>query len=213
MFKRLILGALMASLVVIAPALGNPNILASAHLWILLGLGVSASVLQPAYNPLAILFSSGDRGTGAQIIWSVYLVQLAATLEAAYLRYPHSVAWDAAALIALSGCVVGLAIRTWAVLTLGPLFTMHISIEKDHQVIRNGPYAFVRHPSYLGAFVLYLSAAAFLHAWYATLAALIVLPLAFLRRIGVEEERLRAEFGLDYEIYAMKSKKIIPFVW
>lgn len=213
MFKRLMLGAIMASFVVILPVLGNAEILHAAHLWILLGIAVLASLLQPAYNPLAILFSSGDQGTGAQIIWSIYLVQLAATLEAAYLRYPNSVGWDAAALIALGGCIVGLAIRTWAVLTLGELFTMHISIEKNHQVIRTGPYALVRHPSYLGAFILYLSAAAFLHAWYATFAALILFPLAFLRRIGVEEERLQAEFSQDYEAYSKQSKKIIPFVW
>lgn len=213
MFKRLMLGAIMASFVVILPALGNAEILQAAHLWILLGIGVLASVLQPAYNPLAILFSSGDRGTGAQIIWSIYLVQLVATLEAAYLRYPNSVAWDVAALIALGGCIVGLAIRTWAVLTLGELFTMHISIEKNHQVIRTGPYSLIRHPSYLGAFILYLSAAAFLHSWYAAIAILVLLPLAFLRRIRVEEERLQAEFGLDYEAYSKQSKKIIPFVW
>lgn len=213
MFKRLILGAVMASFIVIVPALGNLAILQSAHLWILLGFGVLASILQPAYNPLGILFSTGDRGTGAQIIWSIYLVQLAATFEAAYWRYPQCVAWDMAAFIALAGCVLGLVIRTWAVVTLGDLFTMHISIEQNHRVVRSGPYALVRHPSYLGAFILYLSAAVFLHAWYATLAALILLLLAFVRRIGVEEERLRTELGADYEIYCGHSKRIIPFVW
>ena len=90
MFRRMILGAILVSTIVILPALGNMEILHAPHLWILLGIGTLASVLQPAYNPFSILLKKGDRGTGAQIIWSIYLVQLAATLEAAYLRYPHS---------------------------------------------------------------------------------------------------------------------------
>ena len=210
----MILGAILVSTIVIIPALGNADILRAPHLWILLGIGTLASVLQPAYNPLSIFLKSGDQGTGAQIIWSIYLVQLAATLEATYLRYPQSIAWDAVAYIALIGCLIGLSIRTWAIVTLGDLFTMHISIEKDHTIVNKGPYALVRHPSYLGAFILYLSAAVFLHAWYAAFVALtLLLPSAFLRRIHFEEKRLLDEFGEDYEAYRRRTYKIIPFLW
>ncbi len=213
MLRRMILGTILVSTIVILPALGNMEILHAPHLWILLGIGTLASVLQPAYNPFSILLKTGDRGTGAQIIWSIYLVQLAATLEAAYLRYPQSIAWDSVAYIALIGCVIGLSIRTWAVVILGDFFTMHISIEKDHIIISKGPYALVRHPSYLGAYILYLSAAVFLHAWYAALiAATLLLPFAFLRRIHFEENRLLEEFGEDYEDYRKRTYKIIPFL-
>jgi len=208
----MILGAVAASLVVILPALGNSAILGAAHLWILLGIAVVASVLQPAYRPIGITFSAGDRRTGAQIIWSIYFIQLAATLEAAYLRYPQSVAWDAVAYAALIGCTIGLSIRTWAVMTLGKLFTMHISIEPGHVVVCSGPYRFVRHPSYLGALILYLSAAIFLHAWYTVLGGMLVLPFAFLRRIHYEEARLLGEFGSEYAAYQRKTKKLIPGV-
>ena len=210
--RRMIFGALAASLVLIIPALGNPAILGAAHLWILLGIAVAASQLQPGYNPIGIMFSTGDRGTGAQIIWSIYLVQLAATLEAAYLRYPESVAWNAVAYAALTGCAIGLAIRTWAVMTLGRLFTMHISIQQDHVVVTDGPYRWVRHPSYLGALVLYLSAVTLVHAWYALLGGLLVLPFAFLRRIRFEESRLLGEFGGKYAAYQRRTWKLVPYV-
>ena len=34
--------------------------------------------------------------------------------------------------------------------TLGRHFTFQLSVQKDHQLITEGPYSFVRHPSYLG---------------------------------------------------------------
>jgi protein-S-isoprenylcysteine O-methyltransferase len=211
--QRLVLGAVMASLIVILPALGNMLVLGAAHLWILLVIAMLASVLQPDYNPFGIVFSSGDRGTGAQIIWSIYLVQLAAILEATYLRCPQSIVWDTAAYLSLIGCMIGLFIRTWAVVTLGKFFTMHISISENHVVVSHGPYALVRHPSYLGALILSLSAVILLHAWYAVIAAMLILPFAFLRRIHFEEERLLDALGDDYEAYRRRTKKIIPYIF
>ncbi len=183
MTKRLIQGIVISILVFILPALGNLEILRAPQTSILVVFGVLASVLQPGYNPFTITAKPRDRGTGAQIIWSVYIAQLAAILEAAYLRYPQSVQWDIVATIALVFMMLGLSLRTWAVVALGNLFTMHISIQKNHSVVRKGPYKFVRHPSYLGAFILYISTAVFLHAWFSVLVTTLILPFAFLRRI------------------------------
>lgn len=213
MLKRLILGIPISTALVILPVLGNVDILHAPHLWILIIIGVLASVFQPSYNPITIASSAGDRATGAQIIWSVYATQLAAILEAAYLRYPHSVQWDAAAVTGLVGAAFGLSLRSWAVLALGNLFTMHISVQKGHKIIRTGPYAIIRHPSYLGAFVLYLSTAIFLHAWFSFIAAAIILPFAFLRRIDSEESVLKKVFGSDYKSYCKEVKMILPWIW
>jgi protein-S-isoprenylcysteine O-methyltransferase Ste14 len=212
--RRLLSGILMASIIVVLPALGNPSVFGASHLWIVMVIAILASVLQPDYHPVGIVFSSGDRGTGAQIIWSVSLVQLLAVLEATYLRFPQSMVWDAAADLALIGCLTGLSLRTWAVVTLGKLFTMHISISENHQVVCHGPYELVRHPSYLGGLILSLSAVILLHAWYAALLAIVILPLAFLRRIHFEEKRLLSALGEDYESYRMRTKqKLIPCVF
>ncbi|MBU1693049.1 MAG: isoprenylcysteine carboxylmethyltransferase family protein [Verrucomicrobia bacterium] len=211
--KKLVSGVVISSIFVIMPALGNLAILRAAQLWILLALGVLASVLQPGYNPFTIARRARDKGTGAQIIWSVYAVQLAAIMEAAYLRYPQSVAWDSVAVIALIVAAIGLSLRTWAVLTLGRLFTMHIAVEKGHRFVRSGPYARIRHPSYLGAFLLYVSTTIFLHAWFSAIAAVLILPLAFLRRIHREECVLKEEFGAEYESYCAEVKMILPGIW
>ena len=213
MIKRLVLGIVIAFLVVILPALGNIEILRAPHMWILIVLGILASIFQPGYNPFTITAKPRDKWTGAQIIWSVYLTQLIAILEATYLRYPRSVEWDLAATIALVIAVLGLALRTWAVLTLGSLFTMHIDVQQGHSLVRRGPYKVVRHPSYLGAFIMYMSTIVFLHSWFSLIAAVVMLPFAFLRRIHYEEGLLKEEFGEEYEAYRLKVKKILPGVW
>lgn len=211
--KRLALGAIVSSVVVILPVIGNAAMLYSLHPWIVLAIGILASVFQPGYNPFTIASSTGDKGTGAQIIWSVYLTQLAAMLEATYLRYPRSVEWDTVAVVALAVALFGLFVRTWAVLALGDFFTMHIAVGKNHRIVRAGPYAVIRHPSYLGAILLYWAIPIFLHAWLSAVAAAIILPFAFVRRIHVEETALREKFGAEYESYCSKVWKILPGIW
>ena len=213
MLKKLAQGIIISLFAVILPVLGNSAILRAGHLWIIFILALLASVFQPGYNPFTITMKPRDRWTGAQIIWSVYLTQLAAILEATYLRYPSSVQWDVVAAVGLVAAVLGLAFRTWSVLTLGNLFTMHLDIQEDHSIIQKGPYRLVRHPSYLGAFVMYMSTVVFLHAWFSLIAAVLVLPAAFTRRIHYEEELLKGEFGDEYELYSRQVKRIIPWIW
>lgn len=213
MLKKLAQGIIISLFAVILPVLGNSAILRAGHLWIIFILALLASVFQPGYNPFTITMKPRDRWTGAQIIWSVYLTQLAAILEATYLRYPSSVQWDVVAAVGLVAAVLGLAFRTWSVLTLGNLFTMHLDIQEDHSIVQKGPYRLVRHPSYLGAFVMYMSTVVFLHAWFSLIAAVLVLPAAFIRRIHYEEELLKGEFGDEYELYSRQVKRIIPWIW
>ena len=211
--KRVIMGGAVSFGVVILPAVGNMDALRSRHLWIVFLLGVLASLLQPAYNPFTITKKSGDRATGAQILWTVYLCQLAAVVEAAYLRYPESVRWTFGAVCALAIAVLGLGLRTWAVYALGKHFTMHLELQENHAMITSGPFAFVRHPSYLGAFFMVTGSVAFLGVWYATLITVPALLFAFIRRMHYEEKMLGEHFGDAYVEYRRRVKAFLPWVW
>lgn len=213
MIKRLFQGIIISILVVILPALGNVDILRAPHIWILILLGILASIFQPSYNPFTIMFKPRDKWTGAQIIWSVYLTQLAAIIEASYLRYPASIQWDLVAYIAVGAAILGLWFRTWAVLALGNMFTMHIDVQEGHSIVHKGPYRIIRHPSYLGAFIMYITTIVFLHAWFSLILALLILPFAFLRRIHYEEGLLREEVGEEYKEYCTRVKRFIPGIW
>jgi protein-S-isoprenylcysteine O-methyltransferase len=200
-------------IVVVLPCAGNPAFLRTPQALILVATGILASLFQPAYNPFKNAPDSKDNGTANQIIWSIYLTQLAIILEAAYIRYPESVSWNTMTTIAFVLIIAGLLIRTWAVYTLGKFFTWHISTTPDQEIITTGPYAYIRHPGYSGAFLTYASTAIFLHSWYALAPSAVILCLAFVRRIRHEEDELKQKLGEPYLNYCLKVKKLIPFVW
>lgn len=71
--------------------------------------------------------------------------------------------------------VAGLALRLWAVVTLGRFFKVTVSIQDHHRVIRSGPYRVLRHPSYTGLLLLLGGLGLALGTWLG-LAAIVVLP-------------------------------------
>lgn len=213
MIKKFIQGLIVSSLIVMVPVIGNNAILSAPHLWILIVIGMLASLFQPNYNPFKRSPSSADKGTANQIIWSIYFTQLFVLIEAAYFRYPESISWGALTTFALILMVSGLAIRTWAVFTLGKYFTWHISTQENQPIIKAGPYAFVRHPGYFGAFLTYASTALFLKTWVSFILSFIILLFAFLRRIHYEEKELKLEFGSQYDSYCNSVKRFIPGIW
>ncbi len=107
----------------------------------------------------------------------------------------------------------GIGIRVWAIRTLGKHFTATVTLTDGHTLVRSGPYQWVRHPSYLGAFMAIAGCPLFLNAYWAVLVAVIAMSIAYYLRIGVEEKMLSAYFGEQYNDYSQKTKRIIPFIW
>lgn len=213
MIRKLVQGLIASSLIVCVPVIGNTAMVRTSQLWIMVLIGLLASLFQPEYNPFQRSPNTEDKGTASQIIWSIYLTQLSVLIEATYFQYPESVSWSMLTTFALVLMVAGLALRTWAVFTLGKYFTWHISTQENQTVITTGPYAFVRHPGYLGAFLTYASTALFLKAWFSFVLSLIILLFAFHRRIHFEEKKLKLDLGSQYESYAHDVKGFIPGLW
>lgn len=109
--------------------------------------------------------------------------------------------------------ILGVALRTWAILTLGRLFTFVVVIQAEHHVVDSGPYRFVRHPSYTGGLLALTGAGIALGNWLSILAAAGLPLAAILIRIAVEEARLARDLGDDYRSYARRTKRLIPGVW
>jgi protein-S-isoprenylcysteine O-methyltransferase len=141
----------------------------------------------------------------------VYLTQLGAVVEAVYVR-KGAFGFDAVVAVALAAMVAGLLLRSWAVIVLGRYFTWHVTVQDGQSVIRHGPYRMIRHPSYTGAFLTYVAAPLFLHAWLAAAVAAIALPAAFLRRIRHEEALLVDTFGDEYRRYQREVGALVPRV-
>jgi protein-S-isoprenylcysteine O-methyltransferase Ste14 len=57
------------------------------------------------------------------------------------------------------GCGVGcfgLCLRRWAIRVFGTQFTRNLQVIADHQLVTNGPYRTLRHPSYTGAVLMFV---------------------------------------------------------
>jgi protein-S-isoprenylcysteine O-methyltransferase Ste14 len=200
--------------VTVLPAAGNPAALGHPQLWLLACLGVLATLMQPAYNSLATGNAMpADRGTSTAVVWSIYAVSVAAVLEAVYWRYPRSLDVDAVAALAFAAMLLGLWLRSWAVVTLGSDFTWYITCRPGQPLVDRGPYRFVRHPGYAGALLTYCAGPFFLHSWLAATVALLVLPVVFLARIRVEEGLLLAEMGSRYGDYRRRVRALVPWPW
>ena len=125
---------------------------------------------------------------------------------AARLNWPDQIVRPVALLLVLSG----LAIRWWAILTLGRFFTVDVATRREQPVVRTGPYRFVRHPSYTGALAAFSGIGVFMSNWLSIVALLVPITLAMFIRIRIEERALLAALGAPYADYCAHTKRLIP---
>jgi protein-S-isoprenylcysteine O-methyltransferase Ste14 len=122
--------------------------------------------------------------------------------------WAHGLPWQLAC-VAVS--VLGLAVR---IVTVGrvPHDTSRRSTRQQTaaEINRTGMYSVVRHPLYLGNYLMWLGVAMAPGIWW--LAALITLAYAlyYERIMYSEEEFLRAKFGQDYLDWAEQTPAILP---
>lgn len=114
---------------------------------------------------------------------------------------------------ALCFFISGYVLFSWAALT-NPFFSLVVRIqgERDHRPVTTGPYRFVRHPGYLGFFLVVLAQPLMLGSLWALVPAGITAAL-FVARTGREDTTLLAELG-GYREYAQGVRyRLIPGVW
>jgi methanethiol S-methyltransferase len=83
--------------------------------------------------------------------------------------------------------------------------------QQTHTLASTGPYAYVRHPQYIGFIVIMIG---FLLQW-PTLQTLFMFPILVLMyvRLAHREGEVRAEFGEVYAHYVAKTPSFFPYMW
>lgn len=109
--------------------------------------------------------------------------------------------------------LTGTFMRVYAIKTLGPFFTMEIGIRKNHRIIKDGPYLFIRHPSYTGYLLMILGIGIAYQNLYSFIFPLIEMIIFLSVRIPQEEKMLCLEFGEEYRNYQKQTKLIIPHLF
>jgi protein-S-isoprenylcysteine O-methyltransferase Ste14 len=109
--------------------------------------------------------------------------------------------------IALTAVGIGLAI--WARFYLGRNWSAKVVIKEDHELIRRGPYARLRHPIYSGVMLGLFGTVLALDKWRYLLGFLL-LVVYFCTKASREEVLLSREFGPAWEEHKKHSGFLLP---
>jgi protein-S-isoprenylcysteine O-methyltransferase Ste14 len=103
--------------------------------------------------------------------------------------------------------IMGYVLFVWSVMVRGR-YAVSWEMHENHKLVTSGPYRYVRHPSYLGYFFMFIGLF-FLWPSIITLLPFIAIPGYFL--VTFDEEKLLVDrFGQDYEEYIKKTGRFIP---
>ncbi len=105
--------------------------------------------------------------------------------------------------------VAGLALCVWARHHLGEYWSDKVALKVDHQLIRSGPYAFLRHPIYSGVLVGVAGSALAIGEWRGVV-ALAVMTANYWVKAGREERILTAKFGESFTDYKRQAGFLLP---
>lgn len=210
--KKLITTLVFITAAYALPLIGSPDLIIDWRIVTLMLAGAVMLLTQPAFNfKDASAHKDDDRSSVILILGAGVVCQILPVLEWAYVRQLSEGTPNVVAItIGLSMLIGGLAFRIWSIRTLGKFFTATVQRVEGHRVIKHGPYAIVRHPSYLGATVAMVGTSVLLGAWVAGVVSLIMLTAAYAYRIAAEERLLTQEFGEEYSVYRTGTPGLIP---
>lgn len=127
-------------------------------------------------------------------------------LLARFIPFFPGVVWIGAPLV-----LAGTLFAFWARFHLAGNWSSGVVLRQDHELIRSGPYRFVRHPIYTGALLAVAGAACAIGQLRGILGFLLTL-YAFWYKSQLEERLMVATFGDEYLRYRSEVKRLIPFV-
>jgi protein-S-isoprenylcysteine O-methyltransferase Ste14 len=108
-------------------------------------------------------------------------------------------------------CIYGLFFTIWARRTLAGNWSSDVTFKQGHELIKTGPYRFVRHPIYTGLLIMSLGTAVEngqLHCWL----SVPVTAVGFWIKLSQEERLLLRHFPNEYPAYRKQVKALVPFV-
>jgi protein-S-isoprenylcysteine O-methyltransferase Ste14 len=153
-----------------------------------------------------------DRGSMALLVASVWVavvlgIAVAALVPSAAIGTGSSTAF----LLGTALMVAGMALRWYAITTLGSAFTVTVGASPAQPIVEQGPYRWVRHPSYGGSLITILGVLVCCGNFLSL--ALVTLPIAgHAYRIRVEERAMVDVLGDTYRDYMRRTKRLVPLV-
>jgi protein-S-isoprenylcysteine O-methyltransferase Ste14 len=108
-------------------------------------------------------------------------------------------------------CVAGLFVTVWARRTLAGNWSSDVTFKQGHELVKTGPYRFVRHPIYTGLLLMCAGSAmdtGRLRCWL----GLVLVAAGFWIKLKQEEKLMLRHFPDEYPAYRKEVKALVPFV-
>jgi protein-S-isoprenylcysteine O-methyltransferase Ste14 len=174
--------------------------------WLALWIAMARGVKEAAQSETA---ASRLSHVGPLLV-AAYLLAAPAPLPLPLLneRFVPLAVWPAALGAALT--FAGAAFSIWARFTIAANWSSDVQLKRDHELIVEGPYRWVRHPIYTGILLMFAGTALAIGEWRALLAVALAAG-AFWRKLRLEEDVMRRQFGEAYARYAARVPALIPF--
>jgi protein-S-isoprenylcysteine O-methyltransferase Ste14 len=106
----------------------------------------------------------------------------------------------------------GCAFAIWARIFIGANWSGSVQVKVGHELMRGGPYRFVRHPIYTGLLVAMLGTG-MVRDRVMSLVGFVLLVAGFWVKSRMEEEFMRKTFGAEYEEYRRRTGGLLPRFW
>lgn len=116
------------------------------------------------------------------------------------------------AAIVLALGVAGALLFDRSAKALGANWSLVARTREEHQLVREGPFARMRHPIYFAMLLLLIALSIGLGHIWGLIAAIPLFVVGTLIRIREEERLLRQQFGDAYDSYARETPAFIPFI-
>jgi protein-S-isoprenylcysteine O-methyltransferase Ste14 len=104
---------------------------------------------------------------------------------------------------------MGIGLAIWARYHLAEYWSARITIKEDHQLIRTGPYARLRHPIYSGIILAAIGSALVIDEWRCILGVCLVLT-GYCIKARKEETMLTQQFGEAFREHQKHAGFLIP---
>jgi len=108
--------------------------------------------------------------------------------------------------------VAFLSLAVWSRRHLGRNWAAEVRIGVDHELVRTGPYRWIRHPIYTAMLGMF-TGTAIASSQYHALLGVAVLFVAYIRKTRLEEEILSRTFPTDYDAYRRTTWRLVPPVF
>ena len=109
--------------------------------------------------------------------------------------------------------LIGLFLALWARWVLGTMYGVSTGssapLQEKHRLIQRGPYALIRHPMYLGYWLVMFGVLLTYRTWTPLLLLIMTVP-SFHRRARREEISLEEMFGEEYQAYVKNVPMFLP---